>query len=127
MRLLPRPPPLLTATRLPGRRAPGPSTSTNTRNKILTVCGNGLGTSLFLKNTLEQVLDRWGWGRFITVEATDTVSARGKVKEADLIFTSGEIARALGEVGVPLRVIENFTSQAEIDAALREMYDLETP
>jgi PTS system ascorbate-specific IIA component len=96
----------------------------NTRNRILTVCGNGLGTSLFLKNTLEQVLDHWGWGRFINVEATDTVSARGKAKEADLIFTSGEIARALGDVGVPLRVIENFSSQAEIDSALREMYDV---
>ncbi len=51
---------------------------------ILTVCGNGLGTSLFLKNTLEKVLDEWGWGRFVTVEATDTVSARGKAKDADL-------------------------------------------
>lgn len=95
-----------------------------TRDHILTVCGNGLGTSLFLKNTLEQVLDRWGWGGLITVEATDTVSARGKAKDADLILTSGEIARALGEVGVPVVVIENFTSQKEIDAALRASYDI---
>jgi PTS system ascorbate-specific IIA component len=95
-----------------------------TRDHILTVCGNGLGTSLFLKNTLEQVLDRWGWGGLITVEATDTVSARGKAKDADLILTSGEIARALGDVGVPVVVIENFTSQREIDAALRSSYDI---
>ncbi|MCP3422635.1 PTS sugar transporter subunit IIA [Nocardioides pinisoli] len=95
-----------------------------TRDHILTVCGNGLGTSLFLKNTLEQVLDRWGWGGLITVEATDTVSARGKAKDADLILTSGEIAHALGDVGVPLVVIENFTSQQEIDAALRASYDI---
>lgn len=88
------------------------------------MCGNGLGTSLFLKNTLEQVLDRWGWGKLISVEATDTVSARGKAKDADLILTSGEIARALGDVGVPLVVIENFTSQREIDAALRASYDI---
>ena len=73
---------------------------------------------------LEQVLDRWGWGGLITVEATDTVSARGKAKDADLILTSGEIARALGDVGVPLVVIENFTSQREIDAALRASYDI---
>jgi PTS system ascorbate-specific IIA component len=95
-----------------------------TRDHILTVCGNGLGTSLFLKNTLEQVLDRWGWGGLVSVEATDTVSARGKAKDADLILTSGEIARALGDVGVPLVVIENFTSQREIDAALRASYDI---
>jgi len=94
------------------------------QHKILTVCGNGLGTSLFLKNTLEKVLDEWGWGRFINVEATDTVSARGKANDVDLIFTSGEIARTLGDVGVPMRVIENFTSTTEIDLALRESYDV---
>ena len=96
----------------------------DSRNKILTVCGNGLGTSLFLKNTLEQVLDHWGWGKYLTVEATDTISARGKAKEADLILTSGEIARTLGDVGVPVKVIENFTSTTELDAALRELYDV---
>lgn len=96
----------------------------STRNHILTVCGNGLGTSLFLKNTLEKVLDQWGWGRFITVEATDTVSARGKAKEADLIMTSAEIGRALGDLGVPMRIIDDFTSTREIDAALRASYDV---
>ena len=94
------------------------------QHKILTVCGNGLGTSLFLKNTLEKVLDEWGWSRYANVEATDTVSARGKAKDVDLIFTSGEIARTLGDVGVPMRVIENFTSTREIDRALRESYDV---
>lgn len=106
---------------------PAPTTteeSADSRNKILTVCGNGLGTSLFLKNTLEQVLDHWGWSRYLTVEATDTISARGKAKESDLILTSGEIARTLGDVGVPVKVIENFTSTTELDAALRELYDV---
>ncbi|HEX6286831.1 MAG TPA: PTS sugar transporter subunit IIA [Acidimicrobiia bacterium] len=94
------------------------------QHRILTVCGNGLGTSLFLKNTLEKVLVGWGWSRFVIVEATDTVSARGKAKDVDLIFTSGEIARTLGDVGVPMKVIENFTSTIEIDQALRESYDI---
>ncbi|OEY04560.1 PTS sugar transporter [Corynebacterium sp. BCW_4722] len=100
-------------------------TRATTKDKILTVCGNGLGTSLFLKNTLENVLGQWGWGPFVTVEATDTISAKGKANEADLIMTSGEIARTLGDVGVPVHVIEDFTSAAEIDAALRERYDIE--
>ena len=95
-----------------------------TTNLILTVCGNGLGTSLFLKNTLEQVLGTWGWAPFITVEATDTISAKGRAKEADLIMTSGEIAKTLGDVGVPVKVIENFTSTREIDTALRDSYDV---
>lgn len=105
--------------------SPAARTATgNTSNLILTVCGNGLGTSLFLKNTLEQVLGTWGWAPFITVEATDTISAKGRAKESDLIMTSGEIAKTLGDLGVPVKVIENFTSTREIDAALRDSYDV---
>lgn len=103
---------------------PAATGSQKTNNLILTVCGNGLGTSLFLKNTLEQVLQRWGWERFITVEATDTISAKGKAKSSDLILTSGEIAKTLGDVGVPVKVIENFTSTTEVDAAMRDSYDV---
>lgn len=91
---------------------------------ILTVCGNGLGTSLFLKNTLEGVLSTWGWDRHLIVEATDTISARGRASEAKAMLTSGEIAKSLGDVGIPVRVIENFTSQDELDQALRELYDV---
>lgn len=89
---------------------------------LLTVCGNGLGTSLFLKNTAEQVLDRWGWSSHLDVQATDTISAKGRATDSDAILTSGAIADTLGEVGVRVEVIENFTSQAEIDAALRRIY-----
>ncbi|MGP9539186.1 PTS sugar transporter subunit IIA [Brachybacterium sp. AOP43-C2-M15] len=92
------------------------------KNLILTVCGNGLGTSLFLKNTAEQVLDRWGWSPYLDIQATDTISAKGRAKDADVILTSGAIADTLGEVGVRVEVIENFTSQAEIDAVLRRVY-----
>ncbi|MGP5008273.1 PTS sugar transporter subunit IIA [Brachybacterium tyrofermentans] len=92
------------------------------KNLILTVCGNGLGTSLFLKNTAEQVLDRWGWSSYLDIQATDTISAKGRAKEADVILTSGAIADTLGDVGVPVEIIENFTSQVEIDAVLRRVY-----
>ncbi len=109
-------------------QAPGPKSTTthrgSTKNHILTVCGNGIGTSIFLKSTLEKVLDRWGWSSYVSVEATDTVSAKGKAKEADLIMTSGEIARALGDLGVPVQVIADFTSHKEVDAALRDSYDV---
>ncbi|WKS71137.1 PTS sugar transporter subunit IIA [Corynebacterium accolens] len=98
--------------------------SVASKGKILTVCGNGLVTSLFLKNTLEQVLDEWGWGPYLTVEATDTISAKGRANEADFLLTSGEIAATLGDVGVPVYVIQDFTSTSEIDGALRELYDI---
>ncbi|MGV9885018.1 PTS sugar transporter subunit IIA [Streptomyces sp. NPDC003006] len=93
-------------------------------HKILTVCGNGVGTSLFLKQTLEGVLDRWGWSGYVTVEATDTISAKGKANEAVAILTSREIARTLGDVGVPVKVVEDFTSAAEADRVLRDTYDV---
>ncbi|MET8183511.1 PTS sugar transporter subunit IIA [Streptomyces sp. NPDC005336] len=101
-----------------------PGSTASSMHKILTVCGNGVGTSLFLKNTLEQVLDRWGWSAFITVEATDTISAKGKASEAVALLTSREIARTLGDVGRPVKVIQDFTSTAEVDAVLRDTYDV---
>ena len=106
----------------PGGREPaggGPAV-----HRILTVCGNGLGTSLFLKNTLEQVLDRWGWGPYVTVEATDTISAKGRAAEAVAVLTSREIARTLTDMSVPVKVVEDFTSTAEADGALRDIYDV---
>ncbi|GGS08842.1 PTS sugar transporter [Streptomyces aureoverticillatus] len=130
---------LLAGERPPPPREPGPAAGTAGAtgpageaapaagpavHKILTVCGNGLGTSLFLKNTLEQVLDRWGWSRYVTVEATDTISAKGKASEAVAILTSREIAKALGDVGVPVKVVDDFTSTAEADQVLRDTYDV---
>ena len=98
------------------------SNAVESKGKVLTVCGNGLGTSLFLKNSLDEVLSDWGWAKLVNVEATDTISAKGRAKEADFILTSGEIAATLGDVGVPVWVIKDFTSLSEIDAALRELY-----
>ena len=35
-----------------------------------------------------------------------------------------EIGRALGDLGVPMQIIEDFTSAKEVDAALRASYDV---
>src|SRR5699024_12140521 len=70
-------------------RKPADPDTVPSKNLILTVCGNGLGTSLFLKNTAEQVLDRWGWSPYLDIQATDTISAKGRAKDADVILTSG--------------------------------------
>lgn len=114
--------PLATAADPAAPDAPVDPDAVPSKHLILTVCGNGLGTSLFLKNTAEQVLDRWGWSSYLDIQATDTISAKGRAKEADAILTSGAIADTLGDIGVRVEVIENFTSQAEIDAALRRVY-----
>ena len=117
------PPGAPTASTSDASLSDAPQTATvESKGKVLTVCGNGLGTSLFLKNSLDEVLSDWGWAKLINVEATDTISAKGRAKEADFILTSGEIAATLGDVGVPVWVIKDFTSLSEIDAALRELY-----
>lgn len=103
-----------------GNAATGESTG-----RLLTVCGNGLGTSLFLKTTIESVLDLWGWGGLLSVEATDTISARGQADGVDAIVTSHAIAQALGEVGVGVHIVEDFSSLAEADQVLRRIYDVE--
>ncbi|MDI3385317.1 PTS sugar transporter subunit IIA [Streptomyces sp. B-S-A8] len=115
---------VLSGTARPAKARTRTAPSGHGMHKILTVCGNGVGTSLFLKNTLEQVLDRWGWSRYVTVEATDTISAKGKASEAAAILTSREIARTLGDVGVPVKVVEDFTSTGEVDGVLRDTYDV---
>jgi PTS system ascorbate-specific IIA component len=38
------------------------------------------------------------------------------------VLTSGAIADSLGDLGVPVEVIRDFTSQQEIDGALRRRY-----
>lgn len=107
-----------------GRRQAASPATTTSRNLLLTVCGNGVGTSLFLKNTTEQVLDAWGWMPYLGVEATDTISAKGRCSEADAILTSGAIAQTLGELPIPVEVVDDFTSISEVDAALRRIFDV---
>lgn len=58
------------------------------------------------------------------MESKDTISAKGRAQEADFLLNSGAITTTLGDVGVPVLVIEDFTSTAEIDAALRDLYDI---
>ncbi len=87
----------------------------------------GVGTSLFLKNTTEQVLQTWGWERCRECGGHRHHLGEGTApRSADLILTSGEIARTLGDVGIPVQVVDNFTSTTEVDAALRDSYDVLT-
>ncbi|KPC94320.1 PTS sugar transporter, partial [Streptomyces sp. NRRL F-6602] len=73
---------------------------------------------------LEQVLGRWGWDRQVSVEGADNISAKGKASEAVAILTSREIARTLGDVGIPVKVVQDFTSTDEVDHVLRDTYDV---
>lgn len=78
--------------------------------KIMTLCGFGLGTSLVLKMTLDEVLD----AHDITAETfcSDADTALGH--QYDLVVTSRELASMFADVSQPVVVIENFLSIEEV-------------
>ena len=78
--------------------------------KIMTLCSFGLGTSLVLKMTLDEVLD----ANHITAETfcSDADTALGQLY--DLVVTSRELAGLFDAVSQPVVVIDNFLSVEEV-------------
>ena len=60
--------------------------------KIVTVCGNGIGSSLMLKMKIEEICEE-EWIKNIYVESSDFNGALSK--QADLIVTVEEIANQI--------------------------------
>jgi len=78
--------------------------------KVFAVCGMGLGTSVILKSRLKEALDRQGVD--YDLDVTDASAASGQ--QADIIFTSDELAPKIRNKGAKIVVINNFTNRAEI-------------
>jgi len=78
--------------------------------KIMVVCGFGLGTSLVLRMTLDDVLKE----HQITAETfcSDADTAIGQ--KFDLILTSKEISKIFDDQDRPVIIISNFLSTEEI-------------
>ncbi|MEX2562422.1 MAG: PTS sugar transporter subunit IIB [Nitriliruptoraceae bacterium] len=93
--------------------------------KVLTVCGVGMGSSLMLRMSVEEVLKRMGVAA--KVEATDVSSARSM--KADVIVgqdmhTEGFVDRApvvigisnfMDKDGLEKQLTEQFTAQGWLD------------
>jgi ascorbate PTS system EIIB component len=93
--------------------------------KVLTVCGVGMGSSLMLRMTVEEVLKRMGIAA--KVEATDVSSARSM--QADVIVGQGMhteafegrapvvvgIANFMDKDGMQRQLTEQFTAQGWMD------------
>ncbi len=79
--------------------------------KIMTVCGFGLGSSLVLRMTVDEVLQK----HHIKAETfcSDADTAVGQ--NYDLVITSGEMERLFKDVDVPVIVIDNFLSPDEVE------------
>ncbi|MCR1898306.1 PTS sugar transporter subunit IIB [Irregularibacter muris] len=75
---------------------------------ILTVCGNGIGSSLMLKMRVEQICEEEGIKA--NVESTDFNSAQGK--KSDLIITVKELASQFE--GKELVVVRSYVNKKKI-------------
>jgi PTS system ascorbate-specific IIB component len=80
--------------------------------KILAVCGMGIGTSVLLKSNAERAAQDLGLDA--DVEVADIGTARGAAATADVVLTSGELAAELGDIGIPVVVIDNFIDGDEV-------------
>lgn len=85
--------------------------------KILAVCGFGVGSSMVLKMTIENVLQNEGVDA--EVENTDISTAQGI--KCDVIFTSFELAENLKEsVNVPVIPIKRYMDMEEVRIGLKK-------
>ena len=76
--------------------------------KILTVCGNGIGSSLMLAMKIEEICKEEGIPA--DVESCDFISAQGK--PADLIVTVKELAQQFE--GRKIAVIRSYVNKKKI-------------
>lgn len=89
--------------------------------KVFAVCGMGLGTSTILKSRLKRALDNQGIE--YSLDVTDASAASGQ--QADIIFTSDELAQKIRNKDAKVVIINNFTDREEInqkaEAAVAEL------
>ena len=82
---------------------------------ILTVCGNGIGSSLMLAMKIEEICKENGIAA--NVESTDFNSAQGK--KADLIVTVKELAEQFE--GRDVAVVRSYISKKKITEDVLEI------
>ncbi len=86
--------------------------------KILTVCGVGMGSSLMLRMSVEEVLKRMGVAA--KVEATDVSSARGM--KADVIVGQGLHTEEFTGKAPVVVGISNFMDKEGLEKQLTEAF-----
>lgn len=79
--------------------------------RVFAVCGMGLGTSAILKSRLRTALEATGVD--YTLDVADKSTAAGQ--QADVIFTSAELAEDLKKLPAKIVVINNFMDREEIN------------
>lgn len=82
--------------------------------KIVTVCGNGIGSSLMLKMKVEEIAKTHNVDA--SVESIDAGAARGK--EADLFVTAHEFSDSLPE-GANVAYIRSYVNKTKIEEDIK--------
>lgn len=82
---------------------------------IITVCGNGIGSSLMLKMKIEEICEANGIRA--QVESADFNSAQGK--KCDLIVTVKELAYQFE--GCEVAVVRSYINKKKIEADVLEI------
>lgn len=77
--------------------------------KVLTVCGNGIGSSLLLKLKIEEIAKEEG----IEVDAESVDSGRALGQDADLVVTVKELANIFSEEQ-EVAIIRSYTNKKKI-------------
>ena len=80
------------------------------RLRIMVVCGFGLGTSLVLRMTLDDVLQEHQINADTFCSDADTAIGQ----KFDLVLTSNEISKIFKDQDKPIIIINNFLSSREV-------------
>ncbi|RPI81629.1 MAG: PTS sugar transporter subunit IIB [Chloroflexi bacterium] len=89
--------------------------------KLLAVCGNGLGSSLIVKMSLEEVIEEMKVNAI--VESTSVAEAAGMMPFADIIITSTGFYKGIVDripEGKPVVVVKNLLDKQELGRAVKE-------
>jgi PTS system ascorbate-specific IIB component len=81
------------------------------RLRIMMVCGFGLGSSLVLRMTVDEVLQKHN----IKAETFSSDADTAVGQRYDLVITSGEMEKLFADIEEPVIVIDNFLSPDEVE------------
>ncbi len=85
--------------------------------KILAVCGFGVGSSMVLKMTLDKVVKELG----INAQVENTDIATAKATNADVFFTSAELAPDIKKAtNNPVYIIRRYMDKEEVKGEMKK-------
>lgn len=85
--------------------------------KVITVCGNGIGSSLMLAGIVKKLSREWGIDA--NVKSSDLMAA--KSESADVFITAKRLASELD--GKNVIVIRSYTNESKVSEDIKEIID----